>query len=592
MQPATIYQQRIGDFKTRLAQTAARLKSLSMARLACFIVILYFGYQYFSSSFAGVWLLLAAAGVAGFVVSLVYYQRAKDEQAWLEAMLTLNERELKVVTEHVSEFENGEEFINDQHDFSGDLDVFGPSSLFQYLNRTGTRSGKQHLAKSLMEPMQDTAAIRDMQAAVRTLGGQIEFRQNYAAHAQLSKEGPKDVKELGLWLDAPMDFLHRRALAVAVWVLPAFVIAALVYYAISGNYIPMMLLLFVNWGVLLGNVKRVNAQHILLSNKEKLLHKFAALLHLIRQGDWKGAAWLEARQAKAAEADRDLKKLARISNVLDQRLNLLVGLVLNSFILYDLHCMLSLEKWKARHKKDVWDWLEVIAQMETVNSLATFAYNHPAYTYPELRDTPGMTGAAIGHPLIPAAECVVNDGSIGEREQFLIITGSNMSGKSTFLRSVGVNWLLALTGAPVCATRFSCHPVRIMTSMRIKDSIARHTSYFQAELQRLQHIIEVLKSGQQVFIILDEILKGTNSEDKLTGSRELIRNFLRFRCTGMIATHDLELGALEGEYPNQIRNYCFESSLSNGQLHFDYRMRPGIARNKNATFLMKQMEII
>src|SRR5690606_11449394 len=152
--------------------------------------------------------------------------------------------------------------------------------------------------------------------------------------------------------------------------------------------------------------------------------------------------------------------------------------------------------------------------------------------------------------------------------------------------SVGVNWLLAMTGAPVCAEEFACNPLRIMTSMRIRDSIARHTSYFQAELLRLQHIIQVLKSGQEVFIILDEILKGTNSEDKLAGSRELVRHFLQYRCTGMIATHDLELGAMEQEYPEQVRNWCFESSLDHGRLHFDYKMRPGVARNKNATFLM------
>lgn len=592
MQPATIYQQRIGDFKAQLSQTAARLKNLSMARLACFIGLLYFGYKYFSTSFSVVWLLLAIAAVAGFVASLVFYQRAKDKQALLEALLKLNERELKVVTEHVADFGSGDEFINDQHDFSGDLDVFGPSSLFQYLNRTGTLIGKQHLAGVLQQPLQNVEDINAMQEAVRTLSGQIEFRQQFAAHAQLSKEGVKDVKEIRLWLDAPMDFLHRRLLRICSWALPALMLAALVYYIISGSYVPMLLLLFINWGVLLANVKKVNAQHILLSNKEKLLHKFAILLQLIKQGEWKGVPWLQAKQATAAEADKDLKKLAGISNMLDQRLNLLVGLVLNSLVLYELHCAFSLEQWKDRHKKDVLHWLDVIAQLETANSLATFAYNHPAYTYPVLSDAPGVKGAGIGHPLIPPAECVVNDCSIGEQEHFLIITGSNMSGKSTFLRSVGVNWLLAMTGAPVCAASFSCNPQRIMTSMRIKDSIARHTSYFQAELQRLQHIIQVLKSGEQVFIILDEILKGTNSEDKLTGSRELIRNFLRFRCMGMIATHDLELGTLEPEYPQQIRNYCFESSLSDGQLHFDYRMRPGIARNKNATFLMKQMEII
>lgn len=563
-----------------------------MVRLVSFLVILFAGYRYFSTGLNGLWLLLIGAGVVGFITSLVYYQRGKDAQALSEALLRLNERELKLVTQHVADFENGEEFINDQHDFSGDLDVFGPSSLFQYINRTGTLTGKQHLAKTLQEPLQNVAEILATQEAVRTLSDQIEFRQQFAAHAQLSKEGPKDVRELRLWLDAPMDFLHRKGLHVISWLLPALTIAALIYYGVSGNYKPMAVFLFINWGVLLANVKKINAQHNLLSNKEKLLHKFATLLHLIKQGNWNEVAWLRAKQEKAAEADKDLRKLARISNLLDQRLNLLVGFVLNSFVLYDLHCAYSLEKWKQQHKKDVWDWLAVIAQLETANSIATFAYNHAAYTYPVITDTRGVAGTAIGHPLIPKEECVVNDCSIGGQEQFLIITGSNMSGKSTFLRSVGINWLLAMTGAPVCAATFSCNPLRIMTSMRIKDSIARHTSYFQAELLRLQHIIEVLKSGQEVFIILDEILKGTNSEDKLTGSRELIRNFLRYKCLGMIATHDLELGTLEQEYPQQIRNYCFESSLNNGHLHFDYLMRPGIARNKNATFLMQQMQII
>lgn len=592
MQTATIYQQRIDDLSRQLSQTDSRLKLLSLARLLFFLGILFSGIQYFLQDFQAAWLLACFVLIAGFVRSLVLYQRSKDQQALLQALLMLNQKELRVVTDHVADFENGEEFINDQHDYTGDLDVFGRSSLFQYLNRTGTLTGKHFLAGWLQKPLQSSAEIKAMQEAVRKLSGSLEFRQLYTAHARLAKEGADDVKEIRLWKEAPLEFLHRNTLRIAAYVMPALVILAIGFYIYSGNYVPMLLGMFVNWMILLGNVKKVNAQHQLLSNKEQLLKKFAVLLRMIRQEDWKGAAWLEARQQTAAEADKSLHKLAAISNMLDQRLNLLVGLVLNSLILYEIHCIFRLERWKSEHRLDVEEWLEVIAQVETANSLATFAFNHPNYTYPEISEQPGVSGKAVGHPLIPEGECVVNDCSIGNGEQFHIITGSNMSGKSTFLRSVGVNWLLAMAGAPVCAASFTCNPLRIMTSMRIKDSIARHTSYFQAELLRLQHIIQVLKSGQQVFIILDEILKGTNSEDKLAGSRELIRHFLQYRCLGMIATHDLELGGLEQEYPQQIRNYCFESSLDNGQLHFDYRMRPGVARNKNATFLMKQMEII
>lgn len=592
MQPAATYQQRIESFKKQLAQTEGHLKNLSVARLVCFIGILFTGWQYFATSFELIWILFVAALVIAFVASLVFYQKAKDRQALLQGILRLNQKELRVVTEQIADFEDGEEFINDQHDFSGDLDVFGPSSLFQYLNRTGTYSGKQHLAATLQAPLMEASKIQAVQDAVKVLSAEIDFRQHFTAHAQLADEGKDDVKGIQKWLDAPMEFIHKKTLYIASWVMPLLVLAGIVYYAITGNYIYFLLSLMVNWCILLFNVKKVTDMHNLLSNKEKVLKKFAMLLHMIKQADWKGSSLLQEQQQTAAEAGKALHQLAKISNQLDQRLNLLVGVVLNSVMLYDLHCAFRLENWKERYKNKLGAWTGVIAQFETTNSIASFAYNHPGYTFPQITSRQGVKGTAIGHPLIPANESVMNDCSIGHGEQFLIITGSNMSGKSTFLRSVGVNWLLAMTGAPVCATSFSCSPLRIMTSMRIKDSIARHTSYFQAELLRLQHIIKVLQTGQPVFIILDEILKGTNSEDKLSGSQQLIRHFLRYSCLGMIATHDLELGALEAENPDNIRNYCFESSLENGQLHFDYRMRPGIARNKNATFLMKQMGII
>ncbi|MGN6511084.1 MAG: MutS-related protein [Chitinophaga sp.] len=592
MQSATIYQQKINDLTLQLGQTDRQLKQLSLARLLSFAGILFFGIQYFRSDFGILWIAGAILMAVVFIWSLARYQRSKDRQALLDALLTLNKKELRVVTEQVADFENGEEFTDDQHDFTGDLDVFGPSSLFQYLNRTGTLTGKHFLADWLRKPMQQATDIQAMQGAVRKLSGQLDFRQLFTANAQLAKEGADDVKEIRLWKEAPLEFLHRKALRITAYVMPALMLAAIVYYAVSGNYVPVLIGMFVNWMILLANVKKVNAQHVLLSNKEQLLKKFAALLRMIKEADWKGVPWLEARQHTAAEADRSLHQLASVSNMLDQRLNLLVCFVLNTLMLYDIHCIFRLERWKAQRRLDMDVWLETIAQVETADSLATFAFNHPAYTYPSISTQTGITAKALGHPLIPEAECVVNDCRIGNGEQFHIITGSNMSGKSTFLRSVGVNWLLAMTGAPVCAEEFACNPLRIMTSMRIRDSIARHTSYFQAELLRLQHIIQVLKSGQEVFIILDEILKGTNSEDKLAGSRELVRHFLQYRCTGMIATHDLELGAMEQEYPEQVRNWCFESSLDHGRLHFDYKMRPGVARNKNATFLMKQMEII
>jgi DNA mismatch repair ATPase MutS len=391
----------------------------------------------------------------------------------------------------------------------------------------------------------------------------------------------------------PFHFLHNKLVNIAIWVSPVLVTGAIILNIVTGHYFPLVILIMLNWLLLGSSQKKIMAQYVLISHKESILDKFSILLHLIKNGAFKQSTLLQAQQNIAKEADVALRQLSRVSSAFDQRLNLLIGFVLNSLMLYDLHCVLRLERWKLQHKTHITKWFDVITQLEVWNSMATYAYNHPQFSWPEPQQEGRiLEAAALGHPLIPAGECIKNDGAAGKNDSFLIITGSNMSGKSTFLRSVGANLLLAMCGAPVCADRFTFTPMRIMTSMRIKDSIASHTSYFQAELLRLQHIIRQLKTGKRVFILLDEILKGTNSEDKLSGSRSLIEHFLEYNCLGMIATHDLELGQLEGAYPDRIRNYCFESTIQDNHLYFDYRIREGIARNKNATFLMKQMEII
>jgi DNA mismatch repair ATPase MutS len=452
--------------------------------------------------------------------------------------------------------------------------------------------GRQALAHALQFPLQEAAAIQEMQAAVKELAPKVAFRQQLTALAMLAREAHGDRAALLKWLQEPFVFKDKKWLRLLTWISPACLIACIIIYIYTGTYYPALFFLCLNWLLLGSQSKQMLAMHGQLSNKEQVLHKFAALLQLIKQEHFDNAALLKAQQEQAAVAGEALHRLARISNALDQSLNLVISTFGNSLLLYSLHCMFKLEKWKACYRQQVPDWLQVIAGMEAWNSLATFAFNHPGYIFPEVKEAGGLQATAIGHPLIPAGECVTNSITVGRPQHFLIITGSNMSGKSTFLRSVGSNLLLAMCGAPVCASTFAFTPLHIMTSMRIKDSIARHTSYFQAELLRLQQIVKMLQGGGRVFILLDEILKGTNSADKLTGSRQLITHLLQYSCLGMIATHDLELGQLEQLYPGQIRNYCFESTIQDNHLYFDYRIREGIAHNKNATFLMQQMGII
>jgi len=592
MHPGKIYAARLDQLRQQITKARGRLQLLSVIRLVCFVGMLVCGWQYIAKNFSPVWLLPFVALLAVFVVALAKYQKVKDHLQLLQTLETLNEKEQHLLATNESRFEGGNDLVDEQHPFSSDLDVFGPASLFQHINRSGTLMGRWELADSLQAPLQDASAIKARQEALRELAPKVEFRQLFSAHAMLSGETAGDRAALQAWLQLPITFLEKKWLRIISWLSPACLITCGVIFAYTHRYMPVAVFLIINWIILGRYAKDVKEQHTHLSNKEGILRKFAHLLHMVRKEPLGTAALLKAQQEEAKVADVALHRLARISNALDQNINLIVSVFLNSFMLYSIHCLFSLEKWKAQYRDKVAGWLQVIARMEALNSLATFAFNHPTYIYPELNEEPGLVATALGHPLIPADECVVNDITVGRPQHFLIITGSNMSGKSTFLRSVGSNLLLAMCGAPVCAGSFSFTPLHIMTSMRIKDSIARHTSYFQAELLRLQQIVKALQGGEQVFILLDEILKGTNSADKLTGSRQLITHLLEYSCLGMIATHDLELGQMEQTYPQSLQNYCFESTIQDNHLFFDYRIRAGIAHNKNATFLMQQMGII
>lgn len=592
MQPTSIYQQRVTETKTKLTATASQLKKLSFIRLLAFIVTVALVYKCVGSD---AWTLTPVGILAGIIVfaySLKRYTEQQQYETLQKALLQLNEKELVLATRHESTFADGDAFSDEQHAYASDLDIFGASSLYQHVNRTGTLSGAERLATMLKNPLQHTAEINAVQEVLKDLTPRLDFRQLLAAQGSLAKEQAHDKARLQYWLRMPLEFLPNKFLNAARFVSLVLTLGAIAYSIISHSPYPALGMMLVNIILLGTSLKNVSRQHQQLSSQEKILYRFSEILSLIKNEAFH-ARLLQKQQEQAKEADAALRKLARISNALDQRSNLLVPIFFGTFFLYDLHCIFALEQWKAKYKDQVPEWLAVIAQLEAWNSLATFAYNHPAYAYPVIdEEEEGIVAAGLCHPLIAPEECVKNDCMVTGETQFLIITGSNMSGKSTFLRSVGANLVLAMCGAPVGATSFVFAPMQIMTSMRIKDSIAKHTSYFQAELLRLQQIVTALQKGKRVFIILDEILKGTNSEDKLSGSRKLVEKFLQYNCLGMIATHDLELGQLENTYPQQVKNYCFESTINEDGLYFDYRIRKGIARNKNATFLMEQMEII
>jgi DNA mismatch repair ATPase MutS len=277
---------------------------------------------------------------------------------------------------------------------------------------------------------------------------------------------------------------------------------------------------------------------------------------------------------------------------LNARLNFLTNVVVNSLFMCDLQCIYRLEKWKHENASQLKIWLDVICEAEVLCSLGTYAFNNPVFIYPGINNELAIRTENVGHPLLPINECVTNDLYLGKGQSVLIITGANMAGKSTFLRTVGVNLVLALAGAPVFAKSFSCPIIHLRTGMRTADSLKDHQSYFYAELDRLKSIMDELRSDKPLLILLDEILKGTNSTDKQSGSIALVKQLLPHPCLAMIATHDVVLGDLENQFPQHIKNYYFEANIENDQLFFDYKLKHGIAQKMNATFLMKKMGII
>ncbi|MGM0375651.1 MAG: MutS-related protein, partial [Bacteroidota bacterium] len=292
-------------------------------------------------------------------------------------------------------------------------------------------------------------------------------------------------------------------------------------------------------------------------------------------------------------AGEALKNLFGLLEKFDYRLNLIMGALLNIFFLFDFHILFALEKWKTQHREEVPAWFDALAEIDALTGYATFSFNNgERLVFPDVQTGDFTLNAkGVGHPLLTKEECVANDVSFGGQPKVLVITGANMAGKSTFLRTLAINLILGMNGAPVCAEAFRFTPCDIRSSINIRDSLVRHESYFYAELQRLKSIAEHVESNPGTLVILDEILRGTNSRDKHHGSMGFLEKLISLNAVVVVATHDLEIGSLETKYPEVATNYCFEVELEGNQLTFDYQLKPGISQKLNASFLMKKMNL-
>lgn len=595
MNPENHYTERLSLTEGQLQQVKKQIFRISMLRLALFIAGIAGLYFFFNQT--TLLIICICLTFLPLFILVKIHNRFFIRKEWLETQARIIQEELQALSGDYSSFEDGKEYVNPEHPYSFDLDIFGRRSLFQSINRTCTFFGKNRLAKWLQNHLHEKTSIEKRQEMVREISEHTLFREQFRVAGLVHHGQSSDGEKIQAWSQGPAQYLHAGWVKAFIWGVP--VINSLLLITSLAGWTSFSWL-GLSFGIFLvlsfGIIKRATYIQETYGKQLKSLNGYARLIALAKAENWKSAGMQELMERFNLNGQSPIQALQQLSKELDRldlRNNQFLYVLLEGSIFFQLQEIVRIERWKVRYGQHISEWLETVGELDALCSLGTFAYNHPQYTYPELTEKPFcFLATQMGHPLMPASQCVKNDATIPSRPFFLIITGANMAGKSTYLRTIGVNYLLACIGAPVCCERLKLYPNQLITSLRTSDSLSDNESYFFAELKRLKRIIDLLNQGQQLFIILDEILKGTNSMDKQKGSFDLIRQFMQLKANGIIATHDLLLGSLIKQFPEEIRNYCFEADIKENELTFSYKLREGVAQNMNACFLMKKMGII
>ena len=586
--PLSVYQDKLQQHQTSLSQIRKKLFASSMLRLAIFLVFVFLIY-FFSSNTALV-LLFVFLAIASFLFLVSRHTDLQQEKEKLKQLIALNETEIKVLSRDFYDLPNGKEFVNPQHEFSQDIDLFGDRSFFQYLNRTALASGKQKLADLLSS--NDITYIEEKQESIKELAEEIDFRQEFTAVAKMVKAKVRSSIILD-WFSNYQAFVP----SIFKWLPKIFTVVSLgLFIALSIEMIPWYYLaawFVIGWIIIGRYAKKVNEISGYVNEIQSTFQQYHLLLGLIENNTFE--AELNRKQQQKIEIEKRkasvvFKEFSKIIDGLERKNFMIFGQLISGFMLWDLWKAYDLEQWILTYSHHTDNWFKAIDEFDAYNSLGGFAFNHQEYTFPKIQQNKVVlkTTEAV-HPLINPKDAVTNDYQIDQQE-FFIITGANMAGKSTFLRTVSLQIVMGNVGLPVCAKTCEYSPIKLITSMRTVDSLADEASYFYSELSRLKFIVDEIKNDEY-FIILDEILKGTNSTDKAIGSRKFVEKLVNSHSTGIIATHDLSLCEVANELP-QVKNHYFDAEIINDELHFDYQFKDGICQNMNASFLLRKMKIV
>lgn len=588
-----LYQKFFDQFAAKFHLLRKKYRIVGTIRLVVVLAIIYLFYKFLSTEQSSyLWVVL------GLIVFFVILMRIHMSMSWKmryqQALMELNEEEIAFLKDHKTAFDDGKEFLETQHPYTYDLDIFGSKSLFQFLNRTRSHIGKLQLA-NLLNKVLPANEILENQEAVKELSTQIEWRQDISALSKMAPIQSREYERIKMWANSNMETLSTWRSVLSFVVPVMLLISILGTWLLEQQFWGYLVSLFFTVNLILATSKTRDIQKEIIGADKihETINNYSTIIRKIEKSEFKGAKlqrYIEVFSNGDRKASRELKELSDYFEKINTIANVFVMVVFNGFFQYHIHVLQGLLKWKKQHAGFVPIWLDAIGEIEALNALANYSYNNRGYCFPSVNTEAKMTFKDLGHPLINASKRVTNDIDFSN-QRFVILTGSNMSGKSTFLRTVGINLVLAGIGAPICSSKASFFPMPIFVSMRLEDSLSDSESYFYAEVKRLKLIVESVKE-QPCFVLLDEILRGTNSDDKQSGTIGVILKLINDQTFGMIATHDLEVCEITKDHPTILTNKCFEVEMHDDELFFDYKIHDGICKNKNATFIMKKMGII
>lgn len=592
------YNQRVASAQQQVDKYKKLVDTYSLTRLGLF---LFFVFMVVVAATTNDYVLLSAV-VLLFIVAFGWMVRKQNvheaQLLFFQNLKTVSQNELDSMASRLNMYHVGEQFNNEKHYYTSDLDIFGKGSLYQLINRAATAPGILKLAAWLNAPSKKESIIQ-RQEAVKELAGKNDWKLNFQASILFAtKLDVNHIKHLFIFLRLPIDIPHEKLLAVYVKVIPY--ISLLAIASIYFYYDAMYAVAFI--GVVNGRITsnysdQVKKADILAGKMGKTLGKYVAVFKMIEDETFASAYNVaiadKVKQQHVGSVSNNIKALANLITNLDVRLNVFVGAIVNLLFLWNVKQVIGIENWKRENHLSLETAFETVAEFEALFALASLHINYPEWCFPQIDESDNYTLSAksIAHPLINSNIRVANDYDLNDALMIDIITGSNMAGKSTFLRTLGINTVLALSGAPVCAKSMSVSVVTIISYMRIKDSLNESTSTFKAELDRLQMLLHAVEHGDKVFFLIDEMLRGTNSVDKYRGSKAVIEQLIKKNGVGLVATHDLQIARLEDDHPGYIRNFYFDIQVMDGEMLFDYKIKHGECKTFNASLLLKQIGI-